>query len=158
MLGKIGDGGGVGGRQHSNATARLLLLLGVMSLPAVAAFRRSVGFGVGRRSLAAFAPPPRSRGGARPGAPSGVARLSPRGLAFPPSAVLRSSVAGADTEAPPVAASDSDGFDSQYDVTNAQTGLAGTSYEPKTFESEVYQWWEKSGCFLPDAKQPAAAL
>jgi len=43
--------------------------------------------------------------------------------------------------------------DTQYDQTNISKGLANTSYEPSTFENEIYTWWETSGCFLPDSKQ-----
>lgn len=43
--------------------------------------------------------------------------------------------------------------DTQYDLTNISKGLANTSYEPSTFENEIYTWWETSGCFLPDSKQ-----
>ena len=43
--------------------------------------------------------------------------------------------------------------DTQYDLTNISKGLANTSYEPSTFENEIYKWWETSGCFLPDSKQ-----
>eukprot|EP00522_Entomoneis_paludosa_P011021 CAMPEP_0172463194 /NCGR_PEP_ID=MMETSP1065-20121228/46288_1 /TAXON_ID=265537 /ORGANISM="Amphiprora paludosa, Strain CCMP125" /LENGTH=1013 /DNA_ID=CAMNT_0013219083 /DNA_START=213 /DNA_END=3254 /DNA_ORIENTATION=- len=39
-----------------------------------------------------------------------------------------------------------------YDILNKKGGLDG-SYDPASFESEVYQWWENSGCFQPDAKQ-----
>jgi valyl-tRNA synthetase len=38
-----------------------------------------------------------------------------------------------------------------YDVINKDRGLG--SYEPTSFESEIYSWWEKSGCFDPDSKQ-----
>lgn len=38
-----------------------------------------------------------------------------------------------------------------YDVLNKQKGLG--TYDPSSFEREIYQWWENSGCFLPDAKQ-----
>ena len=37
-----------------------------------------------------------------------------------------------------------------YDVLNKLNGIG--SYEPLSFEKDVYQWWENSGCFLPDAK------
>jgi valyl-tRNA synthetase len=40
---------------------------------------------------------------------------------------------------------------SDYDVVNKANGL--DKYDPSSFESEIYQWWEKSGCFDPDAKQ-----
>ena len=43
--------------------------------------------------------------------------------------------------------------DTQYDQTNISKGIANTSYEPSTFENEIYLWWETSGCFLPDSKQ-----
>lgn len=39
-----------------------------------------------------------------------------------------------------------------YDLANRAAGLG--NYVPKEFESEIYQWWESSGCFQPDAKQP----
>jgi valyl-tRNA synthetase len=38
-----------------------------------------------------------------------------------------------------------------YDVINIQRGL-DKSYEPASFESQIYQWWERSGCFQPDAQ------
>ena len=38
-----------------------------------------------------------------------------------------------------------------YDTNNRQRGLLG-NYEPAEFESDIYQWWETSGCFQPDAK------
>lgn len=41
-------------------------------------------------------------------------------------------------------------FKSSYDVENASQGITG-SYNPAEFESNVYEWWEKSGCFDPDA-------
>ena len=44
------------------------------------------------------------------------------------------------------------GMIQDYDIQNAAMGLAGTSYEPSTFETNIYQWWEHSGCFDPDAK------
>jgi valyl-tRNA synthetase len=37
-----------------------------------------------------------------------------------------------------------------YDILNRERGIL-EKYEPCTFESEVYQWWEQSGCFQPDA-------
>jgi valyl-tRNA synthetase len=40
-----------------------------------------------------------------------------------------------------------------YDVANQARGL--DKYNPSSFESEIYAWWEESGCFLPDAKQDA---
>lgn len=40
---------------------------------------------------------------------------------------------------------------SDYDVVNKARGL--DKYDPSSFENEIYQWWEKSGCFDPDAKQ-----
>ena len=36
-----------------------------------------------------------------------------------------------------------------YDVLNRERGL--DRYEPAAFESDIYQWWERSGCFLPDS-------
>ena len=38
----------------------------------------------------------------------------------------------------------------QYDIINKKNGL--DKYEPGAFESEIYKWWEHSGCFQPDAK------
>ena len=38
-----------------------------------------------------------------------------------------------------------------YDEQNKALGIVG-KYEPTTFESNIYSWWERSGCFLPDAK------
>lgn len=43
---------------------------------------------------------------------------------------------------------------SSYDLLNKARGL--DKYEPSTFESEIYQWWEHKGCFQPDAKQKAS--
>ena len=40
---------------------------------------------------------------------------------------------------------------SEYDLHNKANGL--DKYNPSSFENEIYQWWEKSGCFDPDAKQ-----
>jgi valyl-tRNA synthetase len=39
----------------------------------------------------------------------------------------------------------------QYDTLNKSSGLQG-SYDPSSFESKVYEWWEKAGCFDPDSK------
>lgn len=39
-----------------------------------------------------------------------------------------------------------------YDVINRSRGLGG-SYDPSSFESDIYVWWETSQCFLPDAKE-----
>ena len=38
-----------------------------------------------------------------------------------------------------------------YDTLNKERGL--DKYDPSAFENEIYQWWEQSGCFDPDAKQ-----
>jgi len=38
-----------------------------------------------------------------------------------------------------------------YDQVNIEKGL--DKYDPQAFESEIYKWWESSGCFEPDAKQ-----
>jgi valyl-tRNA synthetase len=38
-----------------------------------------------------------------------------------------------------------------YDLMNKEKGL--DKYDPSSFESEIYKWWESSGCFDPDAKQ-----
>jgi valyl-tRNA synthetase len=37
-----------------------------------------------------------------------------------------------------------------YDVLNRSRGLVG-SYDPGTFETDIYKWWEQSGCFAPPA-------
>jgi valyl-tRNA synthetase len=37
-----------------------------------------------------------------------------------------------------------------YDLANRARGL--DKYEPANFESQVYQWWETTQCFAPDAK------
>ena len=39
----------------------------------------------------------------------------------------------------------------EYDVVNREQGLG--TYDPSSFESEIYSWWENAGCFTPDAKQ-----
>ena len=38
-----------------------------------------------------------------------------------------------------------------YDVINRNWGL--DKYNPSGFENQIYEWWEKTGCFEPDAKQ-----
>jgi len=38
-----------------------------------------------------------------------------------------------------------------YDVLNKAKGLDG-AYDPSSFESDIYRWWEDSKCFEPDAK------
>jgi hypothetical protein len=43
--------------------------------------------------------------------------------------------------------------DCAYDIANMERGL--DKYDPSSFESEIYAWWEQSGCFQPDAKQAA---
>jgi tRNA synthetases class I (I, L, M and V) len=40
---------------------------------------------------------------------------------------------------------------SQYDVINRERGISD-KYDPSTFEHDIYQWWEQSGCFQPDAQ------
>jgi len=47
--------------------------------------------------------------------------------------------------------------DSQYDAENRAAGLAGTSYDPESFERRIYQWWEEAGCFEPDSKYGSKA-
>jgi hypothetical protein len=39
----------------------------------------------------------------------------------------------------------------EYDILNRERGILD-KYDPSTFETEIYQWWEKSGCFQPDAQ------
>ena len=38
-----------------------------------------------------------------------------------------------------------------YDVLNRERGLE--SYDPATFEKDIYKWWESSGCFKPPEKK-----
>lgn len=45
----------------------------------------------------------------------------------------------------------SETLENTYDTLNKKRGL--DKYEPASFENEIYQWWEKAGCFEPDAKQ-----
>ena len=54
--------------------------------------------------------------------------------------------------------SSSSTIDTKYDLTNAANGLANTSYDPSTFETSIYEWWETSGCFDPDSKQPPSQI
>ena len=42
--------------------------------------------------------------------------------------------------------------DPNYDETNKSLGIIG-KYDPSAFESSIYKWWEKEGCFQPDAKR-----
>eukprot|EP00591_Stephanopyxis_turris_P008443 CAMPEP_0195514532 /NCGR_PEP_ID=MMETSP0794_2-20130614/5875_1 /TAXON_ID=515487 /ORGANISM="Stephanopyxis turris, Strain CCMP 815" /LENGTH=1018 /DNA_ID=CAMNT_0040642787 /DNA_START=445 /DNA_END=3501 /DNA_ORIENTATION=- len=45
-------------------------------------------------------------------------------------------------------------LNSEYDVSNKSAGIIG-KYDPQSFESEIYKWWEDAGCFQPDAKELA---
>eukprot|EP00585_Thalassiosira_rotula_P005584 CAMPEP_0196146536 /NCGR_PEP_ID=MMETSP0910-20130528/23250_1 /TAXON_ID=49265 /ORGANISM="Thalassiosira rotula, Strain GSO102" /LENGTH=1100 /DNA_ID=CAMNT_0041408749 /DNA_START=146 /DNA_END=3448 /DNA_ORIENTATION=- len=163
------SGSGSSRRSYSHAAAHLLLLSG-MSLPAATAanaFRRSVNFGIGRGnssrrggavSSAAFANFQHRRSattetGPRSFAPHGGRSRSSLLVRPPTSALYSSTVSKEDSTTPTTT---SENVDSQYDLSNASSGLSGTSYEPSSFESSVYQWWEDAGCFLPDAKQSAA--
>jgi hypothetical protein len=47
--------------------------------------------------------------------------------------------------------------DNKYDLTNKRNGLAGTSYDPSSFEKQVYEWWENSGCFNPDTSSSSSS-
>jgi valyl-tRNA synthetase len=38
-----------------------------------------------------------------------------------------------------------------YDLLNRERGILD-KYDPSTFEKDIYQWWEQSGCFQPDAQ------
>lgn len=38
-----------------------------------------------------------------------------------------------------------------YDVANRKNGL-DQSYDPQSFESDIYQWWEDQKCFAPPPK------
>lgn len=40
----------------------------------------------------------------------------------------------------------------KYDEYNRIVGLS-EKYDPASFESNIYQWYEKKGCFKPDAKK-----
>ena len=149
----------VGRRQHQNLASVLLAITMTSHLTFVAAsssaFRRSMTsqkVGIGRRSAAAFVSTPsqpslQGRGTAainymRPSSPTFFAPR--RSLAL-----YQSSTATIDEETP---SKTKEGGD-DYDILNASQGLSGTSYEPSKFESDVYAWWEQSGCFDPDAKQ-----
>lgn len=54
-----------------------------------------------------------------------------------PRSVLSSSTTATDDKQP-------------YDAINRQQGL-DKSYDPQSFESEIYKWWEQQGCFQPSA-------
>lgn len=41
-----------------------------------------------------------------------------------------------------------------YDLLNRERGILD-KYDPSTFETDIYQWWEESGCFQPDAQNLA---
>jgi valyl-tRNA synthetase len=44
----------------------------------------------------------------------------------------------------------------QYDIRNIQQGIVG-NYDPQSFETDIYQWWEDSKCFQPDAKPQSSS-
>jgi hypothetical protein len=50
------------------------------------------------------------------------------------------------------AAAATTGHDANYDQTNKAAGIIG-KYDPDSFESSIYKWWENEGCFQPDAKR-----
>ncbi|KAL7541655.1 hypothetical protein ACHAXR_011106 [Thalassiosira sp. AJA248-18] len=158
-------------KRHSYAAAYLLAM--TTSLPStavVAAFRHSIGFNgmIGRRrsstSRAALLSSTTTRRGSSSRTSSTTTTttasraffaLAPqRSSMFHPSsttsssssALFSSSLTKEPSPSPPPSTSD-------YDITNASTGLSGTSYDPTTFETNVYTWWETTGCFDPDAKQ-----
>jgi valyl-tRNA synthetase len=54
------------------------------------------------------------------------------------------------TETPP-SSSKTVATNQPYDICNQQRPLSD-KYDPSLFESDIYKWWESSGCFLPDAK------
>jgi len=125
-----------------------------------AAFRRS--FGIARRSSSAvssgavgsaFVTPTQQHQRSSSSLNEKKVGFAPhRSTLFHPSSALFSSITKEDSpSAPPTTTSCDD-----YDITNAAAGLSGTSYDPVSFESSVYQWWESTGCFDPDAKQSAA--
>uniref|UniRef100_A0A7S4MJV7 valine--tRNA ligase n=1 Tax=Odontella aurita TaxID=265563 RepID=A0A7S4MJV7_9STRA len=43
-------------------------------------------------------------------------------------------------------------YDPAYDRTNAARGIVG-KYDPASFETDIYRWWEGTGCFDPDASR-----
>lgn len=130
---------------HAPAVASLLLSSSL--LMSVASAFRLVGSGVARRSSLAFARPNVGSRTARPV----VGGFGPcrNGAARAPS-FLHSSA----TEVEERAAESTATANEQYDALNKSSGLTG-SYDPSLFESEIYSWWEKAGCFDPDAKQSA---
>ena len=44
-----------------------------------------------------------------------------------------------------------------YDLLNRERGILD-KYDPSTFEKDIYQWWEESGCFQPDAQNLSRSL
>lgn len=71
-------------------------------------------------------------------------------------ATTSSSSSETDTETATIASASSAAFQdincNDYDILNAAKGLpSDSSYDPSSFESAIYQWWETSGCFDPDA-------
>jgi hypothetical protein len=73
---------------------------------------------------------------------SDLFRFQQRGFLLSPT-VLAASTASPGTDKSTIA----------YDLLNKEKGL--DAYTPSSFESEIYAWWEQSGCFQPDAKQDA---
>lgn len=84
-----------------------------------------------------------------------AAAFGTRSSFVPNRAALLSSKTTTWLKSPPSALAASTATDSkvveEYDVINKEKGLE--SYNPSAFESEIYAWWENSGCFQPDAKQ-----
>jgi len=45
----------------------------------------------------------------------------------------------------------------EYDTMNKKCGIS-KKYNPKSFESAIYDWWEKSGCFVPRGEGKAYVI
>ncbi|KAL9184882.1 hypothetical protein ACHAXT_002659, partial [Thalassiosira profunda] len=141
----------------SSAAAVTFLLLVATStgnMPFVAAFQRSVRFRAVRRATSAAGSafvPSAHRQNARVGNKQRTSTFATRHLGRPQTPYPSTLLSTATADSPSTSTSEVD----DYDLQNAAAGLSGTSYDPASFEAAVYHWWEASGCFDPDAKQPA---
>lgn len=108
----------------------------------LAPFRGAAAFGVRRPSLAFSTATPFLNNKITKERPS---RLPTNTRSYPMVAA-----ASLSTEATTQSSSASPTPVRPYDQENIELGLG--SYTPSEFESKIYQWWEASGCFLPDAK------
>jgi len=115
--------------------AALLAASGVAARPFVAVARRpgagallEVAHGRGRQA-AAFAGPSLS-----------LSLVQNRASSSRIRATVKTSPPSTDTSPP-----------EPYDQTNRACGIVG-KYDPVSFETPIYEWWERSGCFAPDAK------